>query len=170
MTGRAGDTERLTTIDLHMQALKFSAAHFTIFNATERERLHGHNYAVTCRITAPIGDDGLTCDYAIFKNKLFDIVNDLDEYTIIAGQSPHLRIEEEGVFFKVFFDDHFMMLRQPETRVLPVKNATVEEFSYYILGCLCQDEGFLKQHEVRRLEVTVASGPGQHGSAVWEVA
>ena len=32
-------TERLTTIDLHMQALKFSAAHFTIFNAHERERL-----------------------------------------------------------------------------------------------------------------------------------
>ena len=161
-------TERLTTIDLHMQALKFSAAHFTIFNATERERLHGHNYAVTCRITAPIGDDGLTCDYAVFKKKLYSLINSLDEYTIIAKQSPYQKIEDLDPFYKIYFHDHHMLLRKSETLLLPVRNTTVEELSFFILEELCKDQAFLKQYDVRRLEITVASGPGQHGSATWE--
>lgn len=160
--------ERLTTIDLHMQALKFSAAHFTIFNATERERLHGHNYAVTCRITAPVGDEGLTCDYAIFKKKLFALVDGLDEYTLIAEQSPHLKIEDADEFYKIHYHDHYMLLRKAETILMPIRNATVEEFSHYILQQLCSDEAFLATHDVRKLEITVASGPGQHGSATWE--
>jgi len=159
---------RLTTIDLHMQALKFSAAHFTIFNATERERLHGHNYAVTCRITAPVGNDGLTCDYAIFKNKLYELINGLDEYTLIAKDSPHQRIEEEDPFYKVWFHDHYMLLRKAETILLPIRNTTVEELSYYFLQQLCRDANFLRQHDIRKLEVTVASGPGQYGSSTWE--
>jgi len=159
---------RLTTIDLHMQALKFSAAHFTIFNAQERERLHGHNYAVTCRITAPVGPDGLTCDYAIFKNRLYELINGLDEYTLIARDSPHHRIENADSFYKVWFHDHHLMLRKVETILLPVRNTTVEELSFYFLDQLCQDTAFLKQHDIRKLEITVASGPGQHGSAVWE--
>ena len=160
--------QRLTTIDLHMQALKFSAAHYTIFNARERERLHGHNYAVTCRITAPVGDDGLTCDYAIFKNRLYELINGLDEYTLIARHSPHQRIETEGDFYKVWFHDHYLLLRRDETILLPVRNTTVEELSFYFIEQLCQDAGFLRQHDIRKLEITVASGPGQHGSASWE--
>jgi 6-pyruvoyltetrahydropterin/6-carboxytetrahydropterin synthase len=159
---------RLTTIDLHMQALKFSAAHFTIFNARDRERLHGHNYAVTCRITAPVGDDGLTCDYAIFKDRLYKLVNDLDEYTLIARDSPYQKIETEGDFYKVHFDDHYMLLRQRETILMPIRNTTVEELSFYLLNQLCRDENFLRQHDIHKVEITVASGPGQHGSAVWE--
>lgn len=159
---------RLTTIDLHMQALKFSAAHFTIFNSKERERLHGHNYAVTCRITAPVGEDGLTCDYAIFKNKLYTLINGLDEYTLIARDSRHHRIEEEGDFYKVWFHDHYLMLRKAETILMPIRNTTVEELSFYFLEQLCFDATFLQQHDIRKLEITVASGPGQHGSAIWE--
>lgn len=159
---------RLTTIDLHMQALKFSAAHFTIFNATERERLHGHNYAVTCRITAPVGVDGLTCDYAVFKQKLYALINGLDEYTIIAKFSPYQKIEEQDVFYKVSFHDHYMLLRKAETLLLPIRNTTVEELSFYILDELTKDKAFLEKYDVRKLETTVASGPGQHGSAVWE--
>jgi len=161
-------TERLTTIDLHMQALKFSAAHFTIFNATERERLHGHNYAVTCRITAPIGADGLTCDYAVFKKKLYALINGLDEYTIIAQYSPYQKIEDADPFYKIYFHDHHMLLRKTETLLLPIRNTTVEELSFYILDELCKDKEFLQAYDVRKLETTVASGPGQHGSAIWE--
>ena len=159
--------ERLTTIDLHMQALKFSAAHFTIFNSTERERLHGHNNAVTCKITAPVGDEGLTCDYKIFKNKLFALVNSLDEYTLIAENSPHLTIAEDGDYYRITFDQHDLLLRQEETILLAITNATVEELSNYILEKLCSDANFLREHDVRVLEITVASGPGQHGSTTW---
>ncbi|TDI88420.1 MAG: 6-pyruvoyl tetrahydropterin synthase, partial [Chloroflexi bacterium] len=39
--------------------LHFSAAHFTIFSATRRENLHGHNFDVGCVIETLIGSDGL---------------------------------------------------------------------------------------------------------------
>ena len=44
--------------------LHFSAAHFTIFSATERERLHGHNYSVSARFVAPQGDNGFSADHS----------------------------------------------------------------------------------------------------------
>ena len=48
--------ERLTTLYIDKESHKFSAAHYTIFSATERERLHGHNYSVSARIVAPMGE------------------------------------------------------------------------------------------------------------------
>ena len=43
---------RLTTLHITKEVHKFSAAHYTIFTATERERLHGHNYFVSVRLVA----------------------------------------------------------------------------------------------------------------------
>ena len=48
-----------TTIDILKEDIKFSAAHFTVFSATERERLHGHNFHVGLSVTAPVGSNGM---------------------------------------------------------------------------------------------------------------
>ena len=160
--------ERLTTIDLHMQRLKFSAAHFTIFSATERERLHGHNFVVEAKITAPVGPNGLSCDYAIFKQKLMRLVDELDEYTLIAANSPYLDITEELPYLRISFDNEAMMLLKSDTILLPVRNCTVEEYSYYIIEKLCEDKDLLNTHDIRKIEVLVSSGPGQSGSSEWQ--
>ena len=47
-------TQRTTTLELYKEEMKFSAGHFTIFSATERENLHGHNFSV---YVAPCADD-----------------------------------------------------------------------------------------------------------------
>ena len=88
--------ESLTTIELSKEYLKFSAAHFTIFSATERERLHGHNFKVAAKLTAPVGDNGMCFSYRIFKDKLESLCLELDEYMLLSANSPHLRISEEG--------------------------------------------------------------------------
>ena len=44
--------EELTTLYIDKESHKFSAAHYTIFSATERERLHGHNYVVVVELSA----------------------------------------------------------------------------------------------------------------------
>ena len=49
----------------------------------------------------------------------------------------------------------------------PVANTTVEEFSYYILLTLCDDKALLKTYDIREIEVSVGSGPGQSGSSRW---
>ncbi|MBT4521569.1 MAG: 6-pyruvoyl tetrahydropterin synthase, partial [Halieaceae bacterium] len=91
--------ERLTTLYIDKEIHKFSAAHYTIFSATERERLHGHNYSVSARIVAPVGSNGLAADYGLYKSRLMSLCDALDEYLLLAGESPYQRIEEDGVYY-----------------------------------------------------------------------
>ena len=88
--------ERLTTLYIDKESHKFSAAHFTIFSASERERLHGHNYSVSARIVAPLGENGFAADYNVYKRRLAALCEELDEYMVLAGESPHQQVAEEG--------------------------------------------------------------------------
>jgi 6-pyruvoyltetrahydropterin/6-carboxytetrahydropterin synthase len=159
--------ERLTTLFIDKESHKFSAAHFTIFSSSERERLHGHNYSVSVRIVAPIGPNGFSADYNVYKSRLKSLCDDLDEYLLLAGESPYQRIEEAGAYYRVSFAGEEMMFLQSDTQVLPISNATVEEFSHYLLQRLRQaSEG----EDLREIELCVASGPGQRASATWRMA
>lgn len=157
---------RLTTLYIDKESHKFSAAHFTIFSATERERLHGHNYSVSAKIVAPMGDNGFSADYNVYKNRIKALCEELDEYMILAANSPHQRIVEEGAYWRVSFEgdrDDMLFLRS-DTQVLPIVNATVEEFSHLLLQRLRErSEG----EALAELELCVASGPGQKGCASW---
>lgn len=155
---------RLTTLYIDKQSHKFSAAHYTIFSATERERLHGHNYSVSARIVAPMGDNGFAADYNVYKTRLATLCESLDEYMLLAGDSPYQKVQESGACYQVSFANEQMLFLQSDTLVLPIRNATVEEFSYYLLQRMLElsaDDG------LRELELCVASGPGQKGCASW---
>ena len=154
----------LTTLHIDKQRHKFSAAHFTIFSATERERLHGHNYAVSARFVAPMGDNGFAADYNVYKSRLSILCEELDEYMLLAGDSPYQRIEEEGDYYRVYFDRDEMLFLKSDTRVLPIRNATVEEFSRYLLGRLL---ALSAADDLVEVELSVASGPGQRASSLW---
>ena len=155
---------RLTTLYIDKEAHKFSAAHFTIFTATERERLHGHNYSVSARIVAPMGDNGFSADYNVYKRRIADLCKPLDEYMLVAGDSPHQIIEERGDEYWVTFAGRTLKFLRDETRLLPVVNVTVEELAHYLLAeliLLSEGEGLVE------VELGVSSGPGQTGSAIW---
>jgi len=159
--------ERLTTIYIDKESHKFSAAHFTIFSATERERLHGHNFAVSARIVAPVDDNGLTGDYAVYKAQLKKLCDTFDEFTLIPSNSPYLEVSEEGDYYRVVHDKDVLLLLKADTQVIPVRNTTVEDLSDFLLGILVEDKAFLETQDIREIEVLVSSGPGQTGSAVW---
>lgn len=159
---------RLTTIEVSKEYLKFSAAHFTIFTATDRERLHGHNYSVAVKVTAPVDDNGLCFPYGELKSRMRTLCDALDEYTIIPGDSPHLGITEQDNYFRVEFNGEVMLFLQSDTLVLPIRNSTVEEFSRYLLHTLMQDDAFFRDNHCARAEITVYSGPGQSASFAWE--
>jgi len=161
--------ERLTTIYIDKESHKFSAAHFTIFSATDRERLHGHNFSVAARIVAPVDENGLTGDYAVYKNQIKKLCDALDEYTLIPEQSPYLEISEEGDYYKVVHDKDELLFLKADTLVIPVRNTTVEDLSHYLLETLVEDKAFLKVQDIREIEVMVSSGPGQTGSSFFEV-
>jgi 6-pyruvoyltetrahydropterin/6-carboxytetrahydropterin synthase len=157
--------EELTTLYIDKENHKFSAAHFTIFSATERERLHGHNYSVSAKIVAPMGDNGFSADYNLYKERLARLCDGLDEYTLLAGNSPHQEITESGACYRVTHGGQEMLFLQSDTLILPIRNATVEEFSRYLLQLLIEDSA---GDDLREIELCVASGPGQKGCASWQ--
>lgn len=159
-----------TTIELRKEDMKFSAAHFTIFSATERERLHGHDYRVGASITALVDDNGLSFPYQIFKQYLRTLCDELDEYTLIAARSPHLKIEDHGAFHDVHFAGQVIPLLKSDTLLLPIRNVTVEELSRYLLGKLVAMNALATGARIRSLTLSVYSGPGQSGSATWSAA
>jgi 6-pyruvoyltetrahydropterin/6-carboxytetrahydropterin synthase len=157
--------EELTTLYIDKEGHKFSAAHFTIFSATERERLHGHNYSVSAKIVAPMGDNGFSADYNVYKERLAQLCDGLDEYTLLAGDSPHQKITESGACYRVTHGEQEMLFLQSDTLILPIRNATVEEFSRYLLQLLLKASA---GDDLREIELCVASGPGQKGCASWQ--
>ncbi len=156
--------EQLTTLYIDKESHKFSAAHYTIFSATERERLHGHNYSVSVKISAPMGENGFSADYNVYKQRIAVLCEALDEYTLLAGDSPHQRIEEEGVYYRVHYAQDELLFLRSDTRVLPIRNATVEELSRYLLQQLMAASD---ADDLREVELCVASGAAQRASATW---
>ena len=156
--------ERLATLYIDKESHKFSVAHYTIFSATERERLHGHNYSVSAMIASPMGDNGFAADYNVYKRRLKTLCDELDEYLILPAHSPHQTLKDVGDRIEVHFNDERMQFLKSDTQVLPISNATVEEFSHYLLGRLLD----LSRGDVlAEVQLCVASGPGQKACARW---
>ena len=156
--------EQLATLYIDKESHKFSAAHYTIFSATERERLHGHNYSVSAMIAAPMGDNGFAADYNVYKNRIKTLCDELDEYMILPEHSPHQSIEEDGENYRVRFNGEEMLFLKSDTLVLPIRNATVEEFSHLLLARLLELSG---SDVLADVQLCVASGPGQKACARW---
>lgn len=158
---------KLTTIEIEKQYLHFSIAHFTIFSATSRERLHGHNVRIAVKITGAVDGNGLCFDYAIYKKILKELCARYDEYTLIAKDSPHLTITEQGDYYHVEHNGIDMPLLKTDTILLPVKNVTIEELSHYLLGELLGDFKLVKELGIVAMVMRVSSGPDQWGVAEW---
>lgn len=159
-------TERLAKIELSKEYMKFSAAHFTIFNARERERLHGHNFQVSATIEAPVDGNGMCFSYRIYKDKIRAFCEQLDEYLLLPEQSPHLKVSEQGDSYAVEFNTEKLLFARSDTLLLPIRNATVEELSHYLLSQLVDAED-VEQFRIRSICVRVSSGAGQWGSSEW---
>ena len=156
--------EQLATLYIDKESHKFSAAHYTIFSATERERLHGHNYSVSAMIAAPMGDNGFAADYNVYKNRIKTLCDELDEYMILPEHRPHQAIEEDGDNYRVRFNGEEMSFLKSDPLVLPLRNATVEEFSHLLLARLLVLSG---SDVIAEVQLCVASGPGQKACARW---
>ena len=149
-----------TTISISKEALHFAAAHFTIFSATERENLHGHNFQVAADIDAEVGKDGLAFDYNLVKSALQALCDGLDERTLLPGRSPHLAISEEQGYTVAHFNGERIPFLPRDVLTLPVANITVEALADWLGGELLSDPG-IAALGMHRLTVKVSSGAGQ---------
>lgn len=158
---------RKTTIDLMKEAMKFSAGHFTIFSATEREALHGHNFTVGASLVAEIPDDGLLFDYGVYKHRLIEICREYNEIFLLPDRSPYLRIERGETQTLAHFNGVAIPFLNSDVKVLPISNVTVEELAFLLLDSVVEFRKEQGHDAISEIVVKVFSGPGQSASAVW---
>ena len=161
-------SERIS-IDIAKEYLHFSAAHFTVFSATERENLHGHNFQVEATLRGHIGNDGLCFDYNIVKAKLKTLCDALDEVVLLPGQCPHLDIRVAEAYTVAEFNDERLPFLHRDVKVLPLHNITVEELARWLIGEFAADEE-IAALPVSDIELRVSSGAGQWARAAWAAA
>lgn len=159
--------EQQTCIEICKEDVKFSAAHFTIFSSSERERLHGHNFRVSLALTAEVGEDGMCFSYVEIKKRLRSLCAALDEYTLLPSLSPHMKVCEQGAYYRAEFNGEELLFLKADTLLLPLRNTTVEELARYVLERLLEDASFIQGNAISELVMRVSSGPGQWGSARW---
>ncbi|RLV59715.1 6-pyruvoyl tetrahydropterin synthase [Parashewanella curva] len=158
---------RLTHLVLAKEYMKFSAAHFTIFSVTERERLHGHNFQVSLELTLPVGNDGLSHSYRLFKDQARALCETLDEYCLLPNHSPYLDIHQNNNEYHVKFHNETLRFPVSDTLLLPIKNTSVEELSFYLLEQIIRALPPVK-YGIEHVTVSVSSGAGQSGSSSWK--
>ncbi|VVC76758.1 hypothetical protein AQUSIP_20840 [Aquicella siphonis] len=158
---------RVASLEIHKEEFSFSAGHFTIFSATEREQLHGHNYHVSIAFKKVIQNNGLSFDYRVYKKKIHALCAQLDRHFLLPGQSQYLRLEEEGDYWLAHFNNKKIPFLKEDVVILPLSNITIEELSHWFLQKILEDAQEVKNHGIRGIIVKVYNGPGQSGGAAW---
>ncbi len=161
---------RIVSLEIHKDELSFSAGHFTIFSATERESLHGHNYYVSIAFKVNIEENGLAFDYRIYKQKLQALCNKLERHFLLPAYSPYLKLEENDAYLIAHFNGQKIPFLKEDVIVLPLTNITIEELSHWFLENLIGEKAELMQHNIQEITVKVYNGPGQSGGACWQAA
>ncbi len=159
---------RLATLQLHPEALQFSAGHFTILSPTEREDLHGHNYSLGASFQVLLQENGMNFDYRYYKNKLLTLASQIDRRFILPSKSRYLRIEDQGEFWIAHFHEEKIPFLKRDLVILPISNSTIEELSSWFLEQLVQDPEELASHQIQAITIQVYNGPGHSGASHWK--
>lgn len=141
--------------------LKFSAAHFIAYPGF-REPLHGHNYQVAVRVEGRLAATGYVLDFGLIKKLTKEIVDRLDERTIIPSKSDCLEIENTKDVVRVRYEQDQFVFPASDVAMLPLMHSSAEELARFIWDELCAALRAKSALEnVISIEISVAEGPGQ---------
>lgn len=159
---------RFASLEIHKEAFSFSAGHFTIFSATERETLHGHNYAVSIEFIKKIFHNGLSFDYRYYKRKIQALCDKLDRHFLLPEKSPYLRLEDNGEYCIAHFNNKKLPFLKEDIIILPLTNITIEELADWFLQKLLEEKAEIESHDIHGITIKVFNGPCQSGGASWK--
>jgi 6-pyruvoyltetrahydropterin/6-carboxytetrahydropterin synthase len=150
------------TLELAKEDFKFSSAHFTLFGAECGEQLHGHNYQVAVRLAGHELDDlELLVDLASLKERIRELCAGLDSRTLLPARSPHLRVRAAGGEVEVRFESRRYLFPEPDTRLLPLRNISVESLARFLWESLASILSAGDTSRLARLGLAVQETAGQ---------
>jgi 6-pyruvoyltetrahydropterin/6-carboxytetrahydropterin synthase len=168
-------------LSLSKEYFKFSSAHFTIFNDSEVECLHGHNYRVALKIECREIENGFVIEFRQMKKIVKTLCDDFDEKVLIPADAPFLSIAKQQDQFQIQFNGagfikHYSIPCE-DVELLAMPNITVECLAKYICDELVKklknvfsdDQKYDRFYQtVISVAIEVEETPGQSVSYVWE--
>lgn len=149
------------SIHVAKENLKFSAAHFIAYPGF-REPLHGHNYQVGVTVEGRLMGTGYVLDFSLVKRATKEIVDRLDERTLIPADSDCLQVESRSGAIVIRYERDEFTLPAADVCLLPIVHTSAEELARYIWNQLhAALAGRQALSGVIAMEVSVAEGPGQ---------
>lgn len=151
-------------ISLSKESFKFSSSHFTIFDETRAEPLHGHNYyvSVTLRFHDWDKQTAMAHDFSTLKKEIQTLCDSLDEKVLIALESSFIKTQKEEDGLWVYFAKKRYFFPSEDLVELPTTNITCEALAYYLCQKLCQNLSAIKN--LTSVKVTTQETRGQSAS------
>lgn len=153
-------------IRIRKEALKFSAAHMTVFPDGTKEALHGHQYQPT--LTVILKDVGFKkmIPFSEFKLAMKKIAVLWDEKVFLATENPFYRpLKHTRTSLEFTLCDKRYVLPTDEVVLLKTDNITCENLAYAYFEFLKAelDETFHSSN-IKSVSVYIEESPGQGAS------
>jgi 6-pyruvoyltetrahydropterin/6-carboxytetrahydropterin synthase len=161
---------RQFAVDICKQQLTFSAAHFITFAGSICERLHGHNYGVSCRVEGPLDVNRYVIDFIALRDQLAAVSQRLDHHVLLPTGHPQIQVQEDPAAAEVIarFEQRRWVFPAEDCVLLPVTNTTAEEIASYFVDQLLATLGQHWRLELTSLTVRIDENQGQWGECRWE--
>lgn len=149
------------------ESFKFSASHFVARHG-HRERLHGHDYKVSVRLTGSnsIAPDGTFVDKAYVRQAIEKACRELDECFLVPTNSnvmditvSHDRCRNETVTM-VCQDGSTFSFPKTDCAMLPLVHTTTEEIALYLWDRILQliTADYLFKRGVLSMQINLSEG------------
>ena len=142
--------------------LRFAAAHMATLG-DDLEPLHGHNYAVRCRVEGALTADRWVIDFSVLKRAAREACEALDHRFLLQRDSPLLDVREDGEAWTIRFREREYRFPAADVAALPIANSTAELIAEWIAGRVLASLDGGGHANLRRIAVEVEEMPGQSG-------
>lgn len=141
-------------------SLVFSSGHFITYNGDHCERIHGHNYRTAVEFEGDLDENHYVVDFLALRDMTQTITDELDHRMLLPGQSPLIRLEDDGPNLVARYKDRHWSFPREECVVLPIPNTTAELLARYIADRLLAETRRRGWADPRTLRVEVEESFG----------
>lgn len=161
---------------LRKEALKFSAAHMTVFPDGTKESLHGHNYQVELSLELKSIALSDLISFSVFKQTLRQFCEAWDEKVLLPERCPYFvnhsletQASDPSIEFQLCGKRY--VLPREEVELLPLETITSETLSHELCQRLCEAWApWITSGQLRSVQVRVDESLGQGGVTCWSAS
>lgn len=152
----------LYSIRIRKEALKFAAAHMTVFPDGTKEALHGHQYMPTVTVSMIENEFKEMIPFSEIKKGMTAIAKEWDEKILLATQNPYFKVikkTKSSLDFTLCKKRYVLPVE--EVVLLETQNITCEDLAKVYFERLYSKVRALKKAEIMGVSVDIEESPGQ---------